>query len=188
MRCLRRSSHAGAAAVAALLAATTAVADEKTGDAAGTAPHVVVDKQNGACVGRERTGRVSRECTETTRVAIEREVTVNVTIAPKATKNCQATIDTVSEQRNTVARVQGTIEISDCTECSGDYTIVVRVRDESGETKSLEFPGAWQRRNGEPVKLAADFPIGANVDLLSVRPKVQHCVCADAPAPSADEK
>jgi len=114
-----------------------------------------------------------------------RGVTVSIKVPPLGTKSCQATLSTRSEQRNTVARVEGTIEIADCVACSGDYTIVLRVRDETGETKSLEFVGSWQRADDRPVKFTTDYPIGDNVDLLNVRTRGLRCVCAAAPAEAA---
>jgi len=180
MTSLRRSIGAGAAAIGLLLVPLFATADEPNSENGGISPHVVGAEKSGLpCVGGG--GRVSK-CDETVRVVTEHDVTVNVKIAPMPTKSCQATISTSSEQRNTFARVEGTIEIADCTACSGGYTIVVRVRDESGETKSLEFEGSWQRTDKQPVKFTADYPIGANVDLLGVRSKGLHCACADAPA------
>ena len=164
-----------------MLAAMLASADEPSSES-GASSHA--DKSGPACVGGG--GRLSK-CTETVHVVTERDITVNVTLAPKPTKDCQATMNTSSEQRNTVARVEGTIETSDCTACSGDYTIVVRIRDASGETKSLEFAGSWQRADDRPVRFKADYPIGENVDLLGVRSKGLHCVCADAPADPALE-
>jgi len=155
------------AAVAALglsLFAPLAVADEPSSEGGG-APRVVVEK-NG----------------QSTRLVTENKFSVNVKLAPKPSKACQATITTRSEQRDTLAHVEGTVETADCAACSGDYTIVVRIRDASGEVKTLEFPGSWQRADGEPVKVTADYPIGDNVDLLGVRSKGLHCICADAPA------
>lgn len=114
-------------------------------------------------------------------------VAVSIKLAPPPSRDCQATMSTRYEQRNTVARIESTIEIADCVACSGDYTIVLRVRDESGETKSLEFAGSWQRADGAPVKVTADYPIGANVDLLGARSRGLRCVCADA-APAAQDR
>jgi hypothetical protein len=161
---------ASVAVIGLMLVQVAAVADEPSSDSGGTSPRVVVEKKG-----------------QTARVVTEREVSVLVKIAPKATKNCQATMNTSSEQRDTIARVEGTIETADCAACSGDYTIVVRVRDESGETKTLEFLGSWQRADDQPVKFKTDYPIGENVDLLGVRSKGLHCVCADAPGGSAGD-
>jgi hypothetical protein len=178
MKSRRRSITA--CAVGLLLAASLAAADEPSGASGPTSSHT--EKSGAPCPGGG--GRVSK-CSETVHVVTEREVTTTIKVAPITTKNCQATITTSSDQRNTVARVQGTVDIADCKACSGGYTIVVRIRDETGETKALEFEGSWQRTDDQPVKFTAEYPIGDNVDLLGVRPKGIRCVCADAPAAAA---
>ena len=151
----------GAGAMLGLLCvAPLGAADEPSSDV-GAAPRVVVEKDG-----------------QTTRVVTQSNVSIDVKLAPKPTRACQATITTRSEQRNTVARVEGTIETADCAACSGDYTIVVRIRDASGESRTLEFSGSWQRTDDAPVKFTADYPIGEDVDLLGVRSKGLHCVCA----------
>jgi hypothetical protein len=166
-----------ACAVGLLLVAALAAADEPGAASGPTSSRA--ENSGVACVGGG--GRVSK-CSETVHVATEREVTTTIKVAPITMKTCGATINTLSEQRNTLARVKGTIEVADCKACSGDYIIVVRVRDETGETKTLEFEGSWQRMDDQAVKFTADYPIGDNVDLLGVRPKSVHCVCADVPA------
>jgi hypothetical protein len=164
--------NSSAVVVALLLLPLVVAADEPSSAGGGTAPRVVVEKKNG----------------QSTRIVTESELSIRVEVAPKATKNCQATMSTRFEQRNTTARVDGTIETADCTACSGEYTIVVRIRDESGETKTLEFVGSWQRADGKPVEFTTDYPIGENVDLLGVRSKGLHCLCADAPAADAPQR
>jgi len=152
------------AVLGVLLAAPFAAADEPD-SSAGAAPHVVVEK-NG----------------QSTRVVTQSNISIDVKLAAKPTKACQATITTRSEQRNTLAHVEGTIESADCAACSGDYTLVVRIRDASGETRTLEFSESWRRADEAPVKFTADYPIGDDVDLLGVRSKGLHCVCAGAAA------
>jgi len=175
---------ASAGALAVLVAATAAAQDAPKGDG-GASSHVATEKTGLGCAGGG--GRLAK-CTESVRVTTEREVSVSVRVPALPTKACQATLTTAYEQRNTVARVQGTIETADCAACSGDYTIVVRVRDESGETQSLEFSGSWQRADDKPVTFTTDYPIGENVDLVAVRSTGLRCACADASSASAVEK
>jgi hypothetical protein len=56
----------------------------------------------------------------------------------------------------------------------------VRVRDETGEVKTLDFLGSWQRDDDEAVKFGGDYPIGKNVDLVEVRAVQVRCTCAAA--------
>jgi len=173
----RRSMRVGAAGLGLIFVTVVGAADEPSTDSGRASTRVVAEKEGLACVGGG--GRLSK-CTETVHFATERDLNVTVKIAPLQTKACQGTMSTTSEQRNTVAKVEGTIDTPDCAACSGDYTIILKVRDESGETKSLEFAGSWQRKDNVPVKFATDYPIGENVDLLGVRSRGLRCVCADA--------
>jgi hypothetical protein len=158
------------AAVIGLLLVRSAGADEPSSDSASASPRVVVEK-NGL----------------STRVETESEYEIRVELAPKAAKGCRATMTTSADQRNTIARVEGTIENPDCAACGGEYTMVVRIREESGEIRSLEFASSWQRADDKPVKFTTDYPIGENVDLLGVVSKGLRCVCTDAPVASAAE-
>ena len=89
------------------------------------------------------------------------------------------------QQRNTIARLISTLAIADCpAAASGTFTVAVRVRDDSGETKPpVEFSETWQRSDDQDVKFTKDYPIGENVELVSVRVRNLRCTCADAPAP-----
>lgn len=107
------------------------------------------------------------------------ELTVKVEIAELPSAQCEATSTTQYQQRNTIARVDTTVSVADCTAASGELTIAARIRDASSEVKSLEFPETWQRSADQEAKLTADYPIGANVDLLSVRVRGLTCTCAD---------
>ena len=75
--------------------------------------------------------------------------------------------------------ILGVLEIADCAAASGAFTVAVRTRDDSGQEKPLEFSETWQRTDGEDVTFTADYPIGENVELLSVRLRGLTCSCAD---------
>ena len=109
------------------------------------------------------------------------EPALNIPIEARALSNAQCAATTTTEylQRNTVARVNSTIKIEECAAASGAFTVAVRVRDEGGEDKSLEFDETWQRSDDQDVKFAADYPIGENVELLNVRVRRLSCTCAD---------
>jgi hypothetical protein len=62
---------------------------------------------------------------------------------------------------------------------SGTFTVALRVRNESGEDKPLEFSETWQRSDAQDVKFTADYPIGENMELRSVRIRSLSCTCAD---------
>ncbi len=129
--------------------------------------------------------------TETTPTTVRTEQGLKVSLdAPPqpSAPQCAATATTNYAQSNTVARVDGTINIRNCsTRSTGTYNIVLRVRDENGEINSLEFSDKWQRSEGQDVKFAADYPIGQNVDLVNVRLRDLRCTCADPPADPAPD-
>ena len=90
------------------------------------------------------------------------------------------------QQRNNVARVSGTVSISSCPAgTTGTFTLVARVRDDAGEIKPIEFNETWQRADAADHSFNTDYPIGENVELMSVRVRGLTCTCAD-PAHSND--
>ena len=96
---------------------------------------------------------------------------------------CEATTLTEYQQRNNVARVTGTVSISSCPAgTTGKFTLVARVRDDNGEMRALEFNETWQRDDAQDHLFNSDYPIGDNVELMSVRVRGLSCTCA-APAP-----
>jgi hypothetical protein len=147
------------------------LADEPAAGSAGQPSRLAVDKN---------------PRTHSTTISVSREIPIEIQTTIKG-HSCDPTMAIRYEQRNTVARVEATIENPSCAACSGEYTIAVRVRDDSGESKTLEFEGQWQRADDKPVQFTTDYAVGTNVDVLSVRAKSVHCVCAAAePAANAD--
>jgi hypothetical protein len=146
-----------------------ALADEPTAGTADPSNRLTVDKD---------------KKTHITTISAAKDIPIELQANLKG-PSCNPTMAIQYEQRNTVARVEGTIENPSCAACTGEYTMVVRIRDESGESKTLEFPAKWQRADDKPVKFTADYPVGANVDVLNVRPKGLHCVCAAAEQPAS---
>jgi len=116
------------------------------------------------------------------KVTLRVETPINVTTTLKAPKNayCAANYAVDYTQKDTKVGVAGVIENKDCAASSGEYKLLVRVRDETGEVKTLDFLGSWQRDDDQPVKFGGDYPIGNNVDLVNVRVTQVRCTCADA--------
>jgi hypothetical protein len=126
--------------------------------------------------------RTKPSCDPTqTVVHSETEVTFSLELPPAKSAQCQAAIDYTYTQRDTTVSVEGTIENKDCGASGGDYSLVVSVRDENRELKTLEFFESWRRQDDQPVKFAGTYPIGENVDLVRVRTVRLQCTCADAP-------
>jgi hypothetical protein len=92
---------------------------------------------------------------------------------------CQANIAIDYVQINSVASVSGVIENEDCAASGGEYTIQARIRDDNGESTTLDFPETWQRDDDQPVEFSAEYPIGNNVQLVRVRSRGLSCTCAE---------
>ena len=118
---------------------------------------------------------------EPTTVRVEQEIKIPIELPALPSAQCEAAAESEYQQRNTLARLISTIAVADCTAASGTFTATVRVRDESGEIKPLEFSETWQRSDDQDVKFTKDYPIGENVELVSVRVRGLRCTCADAP-------
>ena len=131
------------------------------------------------CAAAPGGSRVRENCeVETTTLKLEQEMKIAFKLnAPPAPLQCGASTTTRYQQRDTVARVSGTLEIRDCAAASGTFTVAVRVKDDSGVEKPLEFSQPWQRSDDQDVAFTADYPIGENVDLVSVSLRGLTCTC-----------
>jgi hypothetical protein len=122
---------------------------------------------------------------ETTTVRTERELKLSIEVPAVPSAQCQAVAATSYHQRNTFARVASTIDTADCPAAVGEFKIAIRVRDESGEVKSLEFDETWRRSDAKSVVVERDYPIGENVELVNARVRGLTCTCSAAPAEDA---
>ena len=136
--------------------------------------------------------RVRENCEpETTTLKLEQQMRIAFKLnAPPAPLQCGASTTTRYQQRDTVARVSGILEIHDCAAASGTFMVDVRVKDDRGAEKPLEFSQPWHRSDDQDVAFTADYPIGENVDLVSVSLRGLTCTCAglltDEVAPAED--
>jgi hypothetical protein len=93
---------------------------------------------------------------------------------------CEASTYTEYEQRGNVARVTGTVSISACPAgTTGKFALVARVTDEAGTSKPIEFSEMWENPDAQDYIFFADYPIGDNVFLESVRVRNLTCTCED---------
>ncbi len=113
----------------------------------------------------------------------EKDVVFPVELPPSKAVRCAATTELRYTQRDTFVRVEGAIENTDCTASRGEYKLVVRIRNDHGERKTLEFVESWQRQDDQAVKFGGDYPIGENVEVVSVQFRQLACMCTDAPSP-----
>jgi hypothetical protein len=109
-----------------------------------------------------------------------RGATIRIPIPAFALKGpqCEASTYTEYEQRGNVARVTGTVSISACPAgTAGQFALVARVRDEAGVVTPIEFSEMWQSDDPQDYIFYADYPIGDNVVLESVRVRDLTCTC-----------
>jgi hypothetical protein len=135
--------------------------------------------------GSTRTGACDPQPSQTT-IRVEKEIVTEIAVRSSKSTQCAAAVALQYTQRNTIARVEGVLENPDCAASRGDYVVAVRVRDETGESKTLEFIEAWRRDDDQPVKFSADYEIGSNVDLTTVGVRRLHCSCVRAEGNEAD--
>jgi hypothetical protein len=136
---------------------------------------------------RMRSRRNSSECETAAApagaaVRTEQQLNVSLEVPQADALQCEATTLTEYSQRNNIARVTGNVSIANCPAGSaGTFDVVARVRDESGEIKPIEFAEKWQRDDAGDAPFTGDYPIGENVELMSVRIRNLKCTCAEAP-------
>ena len=137
--------------------------------------------RSAACI--PRASRAAPSCEPTTvRAEVHKEVTFSLELPAEKLLQCATTVAVEYTQRDTVVSVEGTIDHKDCVASNGEYRLTVSIRGEDRELKRLEFVESWQRDDDQPVVFAADYPIGENVDLVSVRARQLRCSCAEEPA------
>ena len=94
---------------------------------------------------------------------------------------CEASTYTEYQQVGNVARVTGTVNISACPAgTTGKFALVARVRDEAGTRTPIEFTEMWENPDAQDYTFFADYPIGDNVFLESVRVRNLMCTCESA--------
>jgi hypothetical protein len=115
---------------------------------------------------------------------VQPQAEFSISVAPpEAAPACVASVTTGYFQSNTVAKVESNIQIEGCTAASGKYTIAARIRDQAGETQTLEFEETFERADDQSMTVKRDYPIGENVELVNVRTRAVRCECAEQPAP-----
>ena len=91
---------------------------------------------------------------------------------------CEASTLTEFEQLNNIARVSGTVSLSNCPAgTTGSLTLVAQVTDDAGQTRRMELMESWQRADAGDHTFSADYPIGDNVTLASMRVRGLTCTC-----------
>ena len=124
--------------------------------------------------------RIQQNEEEANTLSIENEITTSFSIPEIKIIPCQATISLGYYQRNTLARVETSIENKSCIVGAGSLEINATVRDENGNTATLAFPEQWQQNGDTKMEFVRDYPIGENVELLRVRSSKIKCDCSQS--------
>ena len=92
------------------------------------------------------------------------------------------------QQSNTMAQVIGVIVVDDCAAASGDYRVSLVIRDDDGNSETLQFEESWSRDDASPIVIENEYPIGDDVDLLRARVRSKRCQCAEAGGEPSNER
>jgi hypothetical protein len=163
------------------LALLALAAAASTADAQQSSEGAILD----TCQGESGGSRARRNCAPPQAAGTPRQIATDSVPLPSS-RQCEATASTEYVQRNTYARVSSTINVPSCPAARGTFTVVLRIKDASGEIKPIEFNETWQRDDARDVSFAADYPIGENVELVSARVRALRCTCADPAQPATN--
>ena len=123
-------------------------------------------------------------------ISNEAEIRIELDVKHEfATDRCQARLDVEWYQKGPSVHVESTLVNDDCDASSGSHVVRVSYRGADGERQQKEFEETWRRHDGEPVRMAKDYFVADDVDVLRVRPGKLRCVCSaknDATDESAD--
>ena len=111
---------------------------------------------------------------------VEHEIPVKAELPAIQFAKCQAFISLESHQRNTLARVVSTIEQKSCPTSTGEYVLLISIKDENGDSQNLSFSEKWEQKDTTPMEISRDYPIGENVTLKRVIAQRVRCECTDS--------
>ncbi len=129
-------------------------------------------------IGSSQTVAQQEFRTEKQVVETEMEIrTSNVITMEMHAGGCKANLALDYWQEGTIAKVETTIDNQECAASGGTYRILVFYRGDDGETVTDEHPETWERDDDQPVKMAMEYVIPDNVDLVRVRSRGLKCAC-----------
>jgi len=116
---------------------------------------------------------------DTARFIVEQEIPTKMQLPEIQFNSCQAFITLQYDQRDTLARVEATVENESCITSMGEYELLFNIRDENGVSRNLSFSEAWEQKEDSLLKSSQDYPSGKNVTLKRVVAQRGHCKCTD---------
>ena len=114
---------------------------------------------------------------DTARFILEQEIPTKMQLPDIEFNSCQAAITLQYHQRNTLARVESTVENESCKSATGEYALLVNILDENGASRNLSFSETWEQKDDSVLKFSRDYPIGENVTLKRIVAQGIRCEC-----------
>jgi len=130
--------------------------------------------------GEKHSAHIKRDpSADDSRFIVEHEIPTKMQIPSIQFNACEAFITIQYHQRNTLARVESTVEHESCTASKGEFELLVNILDENGVSRNLSFHESWEQTDDSLLKLSKDYPIGENVTLKRVITQRIRCECED---------
>lgn len=131
--------------------------------------------------GEKHSAHIKRDPdADTARFIVEQDIPTKMQIPGIQFNSCQASITLEYYQRNTLARVESTVEHESCITSTGEYELLVNIVDEDGVFQNLSFSETWEQKDDSQLKFSRDYPIGENVTLKRVVTQRIRCECMDS--------
>ena len=103
------------------------------------------------------------------RRGLEIDRTISVPAPQLEQPDCQPELSISYQQMNDRVRVDTTVVNRQCGASSGEYTIRVRSRAETGEIHTRDFPERWSRTDAEDFQTTAFYSMEGDLNLLWAR-------------------
>ncbi len=113
------------------------------------------------------------------RFIVEQEIPIKMQLPEIQFNSCQAVIKLDYHQRDTLARVESTVEHESCITSIGEYELLFNIVDENGVSRNLSFSETWEQKDDSLLNFSRDYPIGENVTLKRIVTQRVRCECTD---------
>lgn len=97
-------------------------------------------------------------------------------------KVCTVEISTSYFQAANQAKVEASIDHSDCGASNGKYTVSLKTQDEAGEIHTKKYQEVWSRTDADEITVKHNYQMTENSELLKARiklPTKDYCTCVD---------
>ena len=134
--------------------------------------------------GDKRSAHIKRNPdADTARFIVEQEIPTKMQMPEIQFNPCQASVTLQYHQRNTVARVETTVENESCIPATGGYELMVNILDDNGGSRNLSFSETWEQNDDTPLTFSRDYAIGENATLKRIVAQSIRCECTETGEP-----